>query len=109
MSIDNEEPKYRRYWPVPPLIDRIYEYQDVNKDIRLRRNVTEFFTKKVIKWIDMDKDFTQYKNKKNFILSDDGFIHIYNLLRNFVKRANINWYDLRDNYPIIKHYLCKKL
>ena len=102
-------PKYRRYWPVPPLIQSVYEYQDVNKDVYLRKDVTQFFHQKIIKWINEDSEYSKHKSKLGFLNSVDGQMHIYNLLRKFVKKSGINWYDLRDNYQIIKEYLNKKI
>lgn len=104
-----QKPKVRRYWPVPPLIDSIYEYQDINKDINLRKDVTEFFHRKVLKWIDEYSDFTHLKTQKKYLQSNKGKMHIYNLLRHFIKKSGINWYDLRDNYTIIKEFLSKKI
>jgi hypothetical protein len=107
MSI--EEPRYRRFWVPPPFIDHIYEYQNVNKDINLRKDVTEFFVDKILEWIDSDPDFSKLKTKKKYYESVDGNMKIYQLLRHFVKKADINWYDLRSNCKILKHYFCKKL
>jgi len=104
-----QKPKVRRYWPVPPLIDSIYEYQDINKDINLRKDVTEFFHRKVLKWIDEYSDFSHLKTQKKYLQSNEGKMHIYNLLRHFIKKSGINWYDLRDNYTIIKEFLSKKI
>jgi hypothetical protein len=106
-----EKPTTKRYWPAPPLIDHIVEYQDINKDINLRKNVTKFFHDKVIKWISegVYKEFNVHKSKLLFLKSTDGQMYIYNLLRHFIKKSGINWYDLRDNYSIIKEYLSKKL
>lgn len=104
-----EKPQVRRYWPVPPLIDSVYEYQDVNKDVNLRKDVTEFFHRKVLKWIDEYSEFAHLKPQKHYLESDEGKMHIYNLLRHFIKKSGINWYDLRDNYSIIKEYLSEKL
>jgi hypothetical protein len=102
-------PKYRRYWPVPPLIDHIYEYQDVNKDVHLRKSVTDYFQEKILNWINTESDFSKYKSKTKFFESDEGYMHIYHLLRHFIKRSKINWYDLRDNSKIIKSYMLKHL
>ena len=107
--VNNQKPTTRRYWPVPPLIDHIVEYQDVNKDVYLRKDVTKFFHEKVLKWINEYDEFKIYKSKLQFLKTTDGQLHIYNLLRHFVKKSGINWYDLRDNYSIIKEYLNKKL
>jgi len=105
----NDPPKYKKYYPVPPIIQSVYEYQDINKDVYLRKDVTKFFHQKIIKWIKEDSIFYKFKPKINFLNSVDGQIYIYNLLRNFVKKSGINWYDLRDNYQLIKEYLNKKL
>ena len=107
--VNNQQPTTRRYWPVPPLIDHIVEYQDINKDVYLRKDVTKFFHEKVLKWINEYDEFKIYKSKLQFLKTTDGQLHIYNLLRHFVKKSGINWYDLRDNYSIIKEYLSKKL
>jgi hypothetical protein len=100
-----EKPGFRRYWPVPPVIESVFEYQNVNTDLYLRKDVTLFFHKKVIKWINNYPEFSQHKSKLNLLNSVDGQMHIYNLLRKFIKKSGINWYDLRDNYSIIKEYL----
>ena len=55
-----QKPEVRRYWPVPPLIDSVYEYQNVNKDVNLRKDVTDFFHRKVLKWIE---EYPEFNNK----------------------------------------------
>jgi hypothetical protein len=106
---NTDKPTTRRYWPVPPLIDHVVEYQNINKDINLRKDVTKFFHEKVIKWINEYDEFKIHKSKLSFLKTTDGQMYIYNLLRHFVKKSGINWYDLRDNYSILKEYLSKKL
>lgn len=103
------KPEFKRYWPVPPLIQSTYEYINVNKDVKLRQFVTDFFQKEVINWIDNDINFNSLKSQKNYFISTEGIIKIYNLLRRFIKKSGINWYDMRDNYNMVKHYLKKKL
>ena len=100
-----EKPEFRRYWPVPPVFESVFEYQNVNADLHLRKEVTGFFHKKVIKWIKNYPEFSQHKSKLSELESIDGQMHVYNLLRKFIKKSGINWYDLRDNYSIIKEYL----
>jgi hypothetical protein len=104
-----QKPDVRRYWPVPPLIDSVFEYQDINNDVNLRKDVTDFFHKKILKWIDEYPNFTHLKSQKKYLQSNEGKMKIYNLLRHFIKNSGINWYDLRDNYSLIKEYLSKKL
>ena len=43
--------RVRKYFPPPPVIGTLIEYIDVNKDKDLRKSVTTFFHKKIIKWI----------------------------------------------------------
>jgi hypothetical protein len=108
----NGKPLYRRYWPVPQLPSLnspLYEYQDVGKDKSLRMDVTDFFQKKVVKWMDEYPEFKKHKSKKQFIQSHDGKIFIYNLLNKFIHNSNINWFDLRDNYSIIKQFISNNL
>ncbi len=85
---------YRKYYPVPPINDIVYEYQNINKDQNLRNNVTNFFKKKIKKWI-------------NKIIDYDI---VYALIRRFIKKTSFNWYDLREQqYLTIKKYLLYKL
>jgi len=104
-----DKPDYRRYWPVPPVYESVFEYQNVNTDLHLRKEITEFFHKKVLKWIKNYPEFSEHKSKLGFLESIEGQMHIYNLLRKFIKKSGINWYDLRDNYSIIKEYLNSQL
>ena len=86
------------------------KYLNINKDPRLRKDVTSFFKNKIIKWINNDSDFKQYKHKLTHYESIDGTKVIYNLIRNFVKKYKVNWYDLRtEKYYLLKDYLSRKL
>ena len=104
-----EKPLTRRYWPVPNPIQSTIEYQNVNVDLRLRKDVTKFFHEKVIKWITNYSEFAQYKSNLSSLKTIDGQLFIYKILRKFIKKSGINWYDLRDNYSIVKEYINTKL
>lgn len=104
-----DKPSTRRFWPVPPMEASLYEYQNINKDINLRKNVTQFYHKKLLEWINTDNDFKHLKNQYTNLDSLDGQMIIYKLLRHFVKKSGINWFDLRDNHQLIKKYLSKKI
>jgi len=108
MSSDSPKIKYpyRRYWPTPPIIQSFYQYQDVNADKRLQTDVIEFFYKKVLSWIDSKEKFLKFKNFNNL---KNGKKIIYKILKQIIKKTNINWYDLRDNYILIKKYIYIKL
>ena len=108
ISID----RMKRYYPVPtvPLLTT-YEYQDVGKNMELRKDVSKFFLENVLKWIKEDKSYNKVKKFESALKSSNGLQIIYNLLRLYVRNGKANWSDLRDtyNYPIVKDYLKYKL
>jgi hypothetical protein len=82
------------------------KYLNMNKDPVLRKDVTDFFRNKIIKWINYDDDFAHLKNKINTI--DNKLV--YKLIRNYVKKYKLNWYDLRtEKYYMMKSYFSRKL
>lgn len=93
---------YKKYFPPSPIIETTYEYQNVNKDINLRNQVISFFLDKILKWCSNDEE------KINYFKTFEGKKHINKILRQFVKKYNYNWYDLIDNYKIVKNYIYKK-
>ena len=101
--------RIRRYYPAPPIIGTYFEFIDVNKDERLRNQVSKFFHKKVIKWINNYPEFSHLKKIKSKIDNDQGYILIYSLIKKFVDETNINWYDLKQHYSVFKDYLRFKL
>ena len=109
-SIDNNPmnetfPRPKKYFPPPPIIGTYYEYIDVNKDKNLRKSVTDFFFKKVNKWISTYSDFKHLKQYSKKMNSDKGYMLVYNMIRKFTKDYNINWFDLKDYYVTFKDYL----
>jgi hypothetical protein len=99
---DKGEPIYKNYFPPPPIIESTYIYQDINNDHQLREQVIDFFNKKLFKWITIKKDLMFLKNKIN---NDNSKYILYKIIRRFVKKYNINWYDLIDNYDLVKYYI----
>lgn len=104
ISID----RLKRYYPVPPVLPGTIEYQDVGKNMNLRKEISKYYLEKTIEWIQKDNKLKKYVK---LLKSKDGLEIIYNLLRVYVKNGKANWYDLRDsyNYPIVKDYLKYKL
>jgi hypothetical protein len=104
VSID----RLKRYYPVPPSLPGTIEYQDVGKDMNLRREISKYYLEKTVEWIVKDNKLKKYSK---LLKSKDGLEVIYNLLRVYVKNGKANWYDLRDpnNAPVIKEYLKYKL
>lgn len=105
--IDSNE-KYirpKKYFPPPPIIGTYYEYIDVNKDKNLRKSVTQFFHKKVLKWISSYPEFSHLKQYQKKFDTQKGYELIYNMIRKFTKEYNVNWFDLKDYYPTFKDYL----
>ena len=86
-------------------------YQNVGDNPNLQSDVTLFFYKKVLKWINYYDDFKHLKKYSSFLAKSSGKKYIYDLLRLFVKKSAANWYDLRDrqNYDIVKKYLKSKI
>ena len=103
------EQKIKKIFPAPPIIGTYFEYIDVNKNEDLRKKVTAFFHKKVMKWTSSYKEFSHLKPYSKKINSNDGYTIIYNLIRYFCNYYNINWYDLKDHYIIFKDFLRVKL
>lgn len=98
-----------RYFVPPPFINSVIEYQDINKDPKLREMITNFYYKKIIKWIHNYKEFNHLKNKLKTLESKEGIKIIYRLLHEFIRNSDTNWYDLKDNYIIVKDFLRFKL
>ncbi len=96
-----EKPAFRKYYPVPPMYDAIYEYQDLNKDLNLRNQMTMYYHNKSLHW------FKHYPELIKKINSSNGHKIIYKLLRKYVKHYGINWYDLIDYNDIVKNYFYK--
>ncbi len=99
------EKRIKRYWVPPPVIQSYIEYQDINKDKKLRANVTDYFYDKTKEWINKDEDFSKLKSNISFIQTTDGYKHIYNILRKYIKKKKLNWYDLKDNTNSVKKYI----
>ena len=99
MNNDDPTKRARRYWPVPPTVMKsTYEYYNVNKDDKLREAVTKFF---------LNKDWL--KNKKA-LQTKNAYKIIYTLLRLFVKKHKVNWYELREkNYELVKDFILEKI
>lgn len=98
-----EKPLTKKYYPVPPIHEMVYEYQDLNKDKNLRNDVTNFFIKKISKWIIKYPEFKIFSSKNN------NYNSIYNTLRKIVKKTNLNWYELRSNSSKLKKFFLKYL
>ena len=109
----NDDTKFNRplrYFVPPPFIDSTLVYQDVNTDKNLRDMMTEFYLKKSIKWVTSYPEFSHAKKSIKLLKSDSGYNVIYNLLREIVKKYNMNWYDLKKSeYSKVKDFLCYKL
>jgi hypothetical protein len=107
-KISNDN-KIRTYFIPPAFTERVYEYQNINKDKRLRFDMTQFYYNKIIKWITNQEFFSKYKKLLPFLKTDKGFKYVYILLRIFIKRTHLNWYDLKDNYDVVKDFFQRKL
>ena len=85
--------------------------QDVGDDPKLQETVTKFYLDKTIKWLGKNPEFAKLKKQLKFIQSKKGSGFIYKILKSFIKKNRINWYDLRtdDNYEDVKDYIREKI
>jgi hypothetical protein len=85
-----------------------YYYLNVNKLPALRQQVLKYYKDKIYKWINKYPEFKKFEHLKK--LDDTNFTAlIYKLLRHYVKRSDLNWYELRTNHKSLKKYFEKKL
>jgi hypothetical protein len=108
-STQSEKSKPTIYYILPPT-PSYYEYQDINQDTTLRTDVVNYFYNKLLKWISSSSMYKKHKKHEDYLYKNKSKIklNLYKLLRYFVKKAKINWYELRTNHFIIKEYLAKK-
>ena len=93
------------YFVPPPYISTLQPKVDLNKGANIRKPIADFFYKKVIKWLTNYKTFKHAKKNLKLMKSEDGYTIVYNLLRKFVKRNYVNWWDLRkENYLKVKDF-----
>ena len=103
---DNKKIVYNFINPQNSYTRIIYNYQDLNKDPKIHDQIINFFQKKIIKWMNNNL----IKKNIDFIKSKEGYEYIYHLIRKFVKKENVKWYELREkNYVLIKEYFIRKL
>ena len=88
-----------------------YDIQDVGDNFELQEDLTDFFYQKTLKWLDKDLEFNKVKKTKKIIKSKKGRVYINKILKAFVKKNKVNWYELRDekNYDDVKEYIRTKL
>ena len=85
--------------------------QDVGENPKLQEEVTKFYLNKTIKWLGKNQEFAKVKTQEKFIKSKKGSGFIYKILKSFIKKNHVNWYELRsdDNYEDVKDYIREKL
>lgn len=88
----------------PPFTSTFFNYQNVNADPKLRKDVTDHFFDK----INFTKTSLITKNKK-LLSSRQGYEIIYKILRRFTKKYDLNWYDLRSIENDTLDYIYQKL
>jgi hypothetical protein len=97
------------YYPAPPIISSIYNYQNVNNDNNLQDMETRYFLNKITECIKYDKSWKKLKKLQKHFKGDDGYEITYKLLRLFVKRGNTNWYDLKMQQDLVLDFIKHKL
>ena len=100
---------YLRKLYSPPPSGHYYKYINVNKNKDLRNSVTKFFHKKLIKWINKYSEYKHLKKYLKKIESDEGFNIVFKIIKKFLKKNNLKWWDAKKHYFIIKDYLKVKV
>ena len=83
---------------IPPPNKKMIVYENINADKKLRKTMTDHFFDLIPELIDNDKRFKKLKSKKykEFFNTRESYKLIYNILRYYAKKYDINWYDLRS-------------
>ncbi len=103
---DSIPPKTKITHIIPLVYNSTITYPSVNKNSDLRKTVTHFFINKIIKWIKSYDEFKHLKNKNEFYNSNEAEKVVYSLIRKFVNKNKVNWYELRTKYySDVKAYL----
>ena len=84
--------------------EKKYIPTDLNKDITLKKKVVKYYRNHLIKWIKNDNI-----DMSDSIKTESGVQTVYNLLKQFVKDNNVNWYDLRNHHSDIKTFIKRKI
>lgn len=85
-------------------------YPDVNADPKLRKSVTLWFHEKLLGWLNSNIDFKKFKKYYKKINTKNGIKKLYKIIKNYVKKTDCNWYDLREkHYEILKDYILLKI
>jgi hypothetical protein len=84
--------------------EKKYIPTDLNKDITLKKKVVKYYRNHLIKWIKNDSI-----DMSDSIKTESGVQTVYNLLKQFVKDNNVNWYDLRNHHSDIKTFIKRKI
>ena len=106
-SKDSKDNKTITYIIPQSIMPSYYEYQDINKDAKLRIDVINFFFYRLLNWVKHDSLFSKYKKYELSLDNKKTKRKLYKILRKFVKKSNINWYEIRSNYSYFKDYLYK--
>ena len=99
----------KKFYPPPPFINSVLQYENVNRDPNLKEMITTFYLKKAIKWLKNYDDFAKAKKNLSIIEGPKGYNIIYKLLKRFINNTNVNWYDMKEKYSVVKDYLKYKL
>jgi hypothetical protein len=98
--------------PYSPYLESTkYNIQDIGDNVDLQEDITDFFYKKTLKWLTNDIEFNKIKKVLKIIKTNKGEHYIYKILKSFVKKNKVNWYELRNekNYEDVKDYIRQKL
>ena len=96
---------------ITPYIDSLYDYVNVNKDKDLRKKIVNNLYNKLLNWIENDIDFSKLKNSEIQDIKNEKKIKniLYRIVKSFVTKKKINWWDINKYRTKIKKYIRDKL
>ena len=109
-TLSNNLDKPSKYFLVPGQDYQYnYYYQNINKDPSLRKQMTKFYIDELNEWVEYDSTLLKLKS----IVTKENYKQnrkiVYKLLRRFVNHNNVNWFDLKNYYVILKKAIIKEL
>jgi hypothetical protein len=108
-TIDNINKPTRPIYLGPPFIASYNRYQNVNNDKNLQTDVTLYFLDEITKWFKSCPHFKKLKKYKKDFDGKNGFKIMHKILKIAVRRGYTNWYDMIDEYNLVKKWIHRQL
>jgi hypothetical protein len=86
-----------------------YHYQNIDKDPKLRKQISDFFTEELLEWLKNDSTLSHLNSElKNNSYKKNREL-VYKALRKYTHIHNVRWFDLKNNYSHVRKHLISLL